>query len=156
VSFAFELQAAPGSSLQTLRVATVALAAAGFGLAAWLAPWPWGAASLLAAGVPACGLAWRLGARGLSWGRLSVDPSGCARWQASDQAGMEPARAVQVERWCATGPLVWLRFRDPREHRCRDVLIARHDCDPQRWRRLQGWLCWLGRGSAAAANARSA
>ncbi|MCL4184637.1 MAG: hypothetical protein KJ011_14435 [Burkholderiaceae bacterium] len=155
MSFAFDLQASPGPALRALRVVTVTLAAGGFALAAWLAPWPWGTALALAAGVPACGLAWRRGARGLSWGRLVVDASGCTHWQVPDHGRTGPVRPVRIERWCATGSLVWLRLRGD-DHRCRDVLIARHDCDAQRWRCLQRWLRWLGRGPEPAGASRSA
>lgn len=168
MSFAFDLQATPGPALRALRRATVALAAAGFAWSAWLAPWPWGTLLALSAGVPACALAWRLGARGLSWGRLTIDESGCAFWQASDHgcaASVDnatarlvvPTRPVRVARWCASGPLVWLRLHEAGERRCRNVLIARHDCcDALQWRHLQSWLRWLGRGPEPAAAPRSA
>ena len=53
MSFAFEIEATPNRELLVLRAGPVALAAAGFGLAGWLAP-PAMGLGLVAAGMPAC------------------------------------------------------------------------------------------------------
>ena len=147
MSFSFALSCAPSRGLRALHGATVGLAAAGFALAAWLAPQPWGIA-LAAAAVPACWLAWRHGARGLSWGRLAVDESGQARWQQAGAVPTRDPRPVRIERWCATEQLIWVRFCEAGRRRHRDVLFARAGCDAGQWRGLRSWLAWLGRGSA--------
>ena len=147
MSFAFALSCAPSRGLRALHAATVALAAAGFGLAAWLAPQPW-AIALVMTGVPVCGLAWRRGARGLSWGRLAVDESGQARWQRAGAVPAQDPRPVRIERWCTTERLIWVRFCEVGQRRRQDVLFARAGCDAGQWRGLRSWLIWLGRGPA--------
>lgn len=147
MTIAFELHVAPGEAVRVLRLSTVALAAGGFTLAAWLAASQW-AGALLAAAPLACAVAWRRGGRRLAWGRLSVDPAGQGCWQARD--GQEPgvAEPVRIERWCATERMVWIRFAGQAAGRQRDTLIARGDCEPAQWRSLRTWLAWLERGAA--------
>ncbi|GMV02582.1 MAG: hypothetical protein KJZ98_00990 [Burkholderiaceae bacterium] len=146
MTIAFELDASPGEVVRTLRGAVVALAGAGFALAAWLAPWPWSGAMLVAA-LPACALAWRYGGRRLAAGRLSVDAAGQCRWQTGTGQRADVAQPVRVERWYATERLVWIRFSENAAHRRRDTLIARDACGPAQWRSLRTWLTWLGRGA---------
>jgi hypothetical protein len=147
MSFAFEIEATPNRELLVLHAGSVALAAAGFGLAGWLAP-PALGLGLVAAGVPACWLAWHLGDRALSWGRLAVDEHGDASWHPAGSAGTAGAQRVRIERWCTTERLAWVEFRADGEHRRRDVLFVRAGCDAPRWRSLRTWLIWLGRGPA--------
>ncbi|HLS55962.1 MAG TPA: hypothetical protein VK052_07785 [Zeimonas sp.] len=144
MSFAFEIEAMPNRGLRVLHAGSVALAATGFGLAGWLAPPAWGL-GLGAIGVPACWLAWRLGDRGLSFGRLAVDAHGDANWQPAASGG---AQRVRIERWCTTERLAWVALRANGERRRRDVLFVRGACDARRWRSLRAWLIWLGRGPA--------
>lgn len=145
MSFAFHLRAAPSSGVRTLHACTASLAVAGFALAAWLAPPAWTGA-WLGGGVAVGWVAWRYGGRRLSWGRLSIDETGGARWQAQDDAAGDGARIVRIERWCATERLVWLRFAEAGEGGRRDTLIARDACSAEQWRCLRAWLNWLGRG----------
>lgn len=146
MSIAFQVHAVRTGAVRLLHAATLALAACGFALAAWIAPASRGGA-WLAAGIAACWLAWRGGARGLSWGRLAVDAQGQGCWQ-PDGASAATARPARIECWCATERLVWLRWRDAGDGRRRDTLIARDACDAGQWRSLRAWLCWLGRGPA--------
>ncbi|MCZ7558773.1 MAG: hypothetical protein M5U30_00895 [Burkholderiaceae bacterium] len=148
MTIAFELHAAPGDAVRLLRMGTVALAAGGFAIAAWLAPSQWAGALLMAAAPFACAAAWRRGGRRLAWGRLSVDPAGQGRWQARDGQGAGAAEPVRIERWCATERLVWIRFSGEPAGRPRDTLIARGACEPAQWRSLRTWLAWLERGAA--------
>ena len=145
MTFAFELRAASTFGVRAMHASTVTLAAAGFALAAWLAPPAW-AGAWLVGGVAAGWAAWRYGGRRLSWGRLSIDETGGVRWQAQDDAAGQGARIVRIERWCATERLVWLRFAEAGEGGRRDTLIARDACSAEQWRCLRAWLNWLGRG----------
>lgn len=145
MTIAFELHAAPGEALRALRMTVVALAAAGFALAAWLASSPWGGI-LLAVAPFACAAAWQRGGHGLARGRLSVDPAGQACWQAPD--GQGAAQPVRIERWCVTERLVWIRFSTQLAGARRDTLVARGACEPAQWRSLRTWLAWLERGAA--------
>ena len=147
MSFAFEIEAMPNRALRVLHAGSVALAAAGFGLAGWLAPPAWGL-GLAAIGAPACWLAWQFGDGGLSFGRLAVDEHGDANWQPAGSTASGGARRVRIERWCTTERLAWVSLRADGERRRRDVLFVRGNRDARRWRSLRAWLIWLGRGPA--------
>ena len=147
MSFAFEIEAMPNRELRVWHAGAVALAATGFGLAGWLAPPAWGL-GLVAFGVPACWLAWQLGDRALSWGRLAVDELGDAIWHPAGLVATAGAPRVRIERWCTTERLAWVAFRADGERRRRDALFVRNGCDASRWRSLRSWLIWLGRGPA--------
>jgi uncharacterized membrane protein len=140
----FEVRVVQSTGVRLLRASVLALGVAGCLLASWLAfqrPDGWILAGL---GLLLLWAGWRHSSFGLSWGVLQVDANGLARWQAS----VAPGSPVLPERWYSSERLVWIRLRSVEGAR-HDLLIARDAADEETWRRLLGWMTWLGRARKA-------